>query len=124
MRTSGRGVGTLTGAGVTATLGQMLFDRSLWLHEHRQQHTSMPWAATKKALHLCGGDTIFCPGPYLKVACAEFHIGCRSGKNFSLYSHIYNPLNICWLADIPRNMPNSLASRSLSSSIKLCISLN
>ena len=36
-----------------------------------------PLAATKKALHQCGGNTSSCPGPYATAACAEFHVGCR-----------------------------------------------
>jgi hypothetical protein len=36
-----------------------------------------PWAAIKKALNLCGGDTSSFLGPYSTAACPEFHIGCR-----------------------------------------------
>ena len=41
-----------------------------------------PWAATKKALQYCGGDTSSCPGPFPMVACVEFHV--RSAENFSV----------------------------------------
>ena len=39
-----------------------------------------PWAATKKDLHQCGGDTSSCLGPYPMAACPEFYIGCRLGR--------------------------------------------
>ena len=40
----------------------------------------LPWAATKKDLHWCGGDTSSCLGPYTMAACPEFHVGCRLGQ--------------------------------------------
>ena len=34
-----------------------------------------PRAATKKALHSCGGDTSSCPGPYPTTSCPVFQVG-------------------------------------------------
>ena len=36
-----------------------------------------PWAATKKALHYCGGDASSCLCPYPMTTCPEFHVSCR-----------------------------------------------
>ena len=34
-----------------------------------------PWAAIKKVLHYCEGDTSSCPGPYPTAFCPKFHVG-------------------------------------------------
>ena len=60
-----------------------------WQHTYKLPPMSMePWAATKKALHQCGGDTSSCPGPYPTVTCPEFHVCCRLNQNFSTCIHI------------------------------------
>ena len=49
-----------------------------WSHVHLSMPISMePWTATKNVFHLCGGDTISCPGPYPTAAFPEFHVGCH-----------------------------------------------
>jgi hypothetical protein len=48
------------------------------------------WAATKKALHYCGGDTSSCPGPYPTAACPEFHVSFRLELfTLPLYDHTF-----------------------------------
>ena len=45
------------------------------------------WPATKKALHLCGGDTSFCPGPYPTAARPELLVGCKLGRELFTFSY-------------------------------------
>ena len=47
-----------------------------------------PWAATKQALHQCGGNTSSCPDTYPMAACAEFHVVVGQAENFSSCPHI------------------------------------
>ena len=47
------------------------------------------WAATKEALHDCGGETSLCPDPYPTAACPEFYFGCRLERElFTLPTHV------------------------------------